>query len=140
MERRHWDDTVEALAPADIRRLQADALQSALPRVVARSPFYADRFRDHGIDVASVRDVGDLPRLPFTDKSGLRDSQVAAPPLGRYAGVDMGDVVRVHASSGTTGRPSYVGVTEADAAAWAEVAARVYHCEGMRREDVVLHG
>jgi phenylacetate-CoA ligase len=52
----------------------------------------------------------------------------------------MVDVIRVHASSGTTGKPSYVGVTAADAAAWAEVAARVYYCEGMRPDDVVLHG
>jgi phenylacetate-CoA ligase len=140
MARRYWNDSVETMSPNDIARLQDAALRAALPRVVAASPFYAERYREMGLDPEAVRGVADLARLPFTEKGDMRDSQIAAPPLGRYAGVDMVDVVRVHASSGTTGRPSYVGVTESDAAGWAEVAARVYFCEGMRRDDVVLHG
>jgi phenylacetate-CoA ligase len=135
-----WSPEIETLPREATREQQDTALRRQLPAVAARSPFYADRFAQAGVDVASIRGVEDLAHLPFTDKTDLRASQAAAPPLGRHAAADMDDVVRVHASSGTTGRPSYVGVTAADAATWAEVAARVYVCEGMRRSDRVLHG
>lgn len=133
-----WNGTVERMPADDILAMQDSLLARQLARVRARSPFYAERISR--ADLGAIRGVADLARLPFTDKADLRESQLAAPPLGLHAAVDMDDVVRVHASSGTTGRPSYVGVTAFDAAAWAEVAARVYFCEGMRREDRVLHG
>jgi phenylacetate-CoA ligase len=127
------------MAPADVESTQASLLREQLRRVASRSPFYARKFADAGYDIADVRTPADLARLPFTEKAELRESQSAAPPLGEHAGVPLTDVVRVHASSGTTGRPSYVGVTRADADAWAEVVSRVYYCEGMRSEDIVLH-
>jgi len=137
---RHWDEEIETMAPGEIARMQDDRLREQLAAVVARSDFYRVKFARHGSDPAAVRGVADLPDLPFTEKQELRESQIAAPPLGSHAAAPMRSVVRVHASSGTTGRPSYVGVTAADADAWAEVAARVYFCEGMRPDDVVLHG
>src|SRR5690606_39642793 len=83
--------------------------------------------------------LADLRKFPFTTKQTLRDSQAAAPPLGRHAGVPMTEVVRVHASTGTTGRPSWVGVTRRDAAAWTDMVARAFRTMGATREDVVLH-
>src|SRR6185436_19237185 len=70
----------------------------------------------------------------------LRDSQTEAPPLGRHAGVDMTEVVRVHASTGTTGTPSWVGVTRRDSEAWTEMVARAFRTMGATREDIVVHG
>ena len=84
--------------------------------------------------------AADLAALPFTEKSELRESQITTPPLGEHAAASLRDVVRIHASSGTTGRPSYVGVTAQDADVWAEVAARVYRCRGVTEDDVVVHG
>ncbi|WP_062432504.1 phenylacetate--CoA ligase family protein [Herbidospora daliensis] len=110
---------------------------AGLPR---RSPFYADLFAAHGVDPATLVSLDDLRKLPFTDKRTLRDSQAEAPPLGRHAGVDMVEVIRVHASTGTTGRPSWVGVTRRDSQAWTEMTARAFVTMGARREDVVLHG
>ncbi len=70
----------------------------------------------------------------------LRDSQAAAPPLGRHAGMDLTEVIRVHASTGTTGRPSWVGVTRNDSEAWTEMTARAFRTMGATKRDVVLHG
>ena len=122
-----------------VEELQSDRLRTQLAYVVAESPFYRDKFAAAGVDPASVRSTDDLHLLPFTDKSELRDSQKQHPPLGSHAAASMRDVVRVHASSGTTGRPSYVGVTAADADAWGEVAARVFECQGLTADDIVLH-
>ncbi|MFD0656153.1 phenylacetate--CoA ligase family protein [Thermocatellispora tengchongensis] len=115
-------------------------LRAQLAGLPARSPFYAGLFAVHGVDPAALVSLDDMRKLPFTDKQMLRDSQAAAPPLGLHAGVDMAEVIRVHASTGTTGKPSWVGVTRRDAEAWTEMVARAFMTMGARREDVVLHG
>ena len=119
--------------------LQEERLGRQLDYVLEQSPLYRRKFSEANIDARTIRSVGDLSRLPFTEKSELRSSQISTPPLGEHAAVPMRDVVRVHASSGTTGRPSYVGVTAHDADTWAEVAARVYRCQGVTQDDVVVH-
>ncbi|HEY4421577.1 MAG TPA: phenylacetate--CoA ligase family protein, partial [Pseudonocardia sp.] len=125
-------------APED-REAVTELLRAQLEGLPARSPFYADLFAEHGATAAAFASLDDLRKLPFTTKQMLRDSQAAAPPLGRHAGVDMTEVIRVHASTGTTGRPSWVGVTRRDAAAWTDMVARAFRTMGAAREDVVLH-
>jgi Coenzyme F390 synthetase len=115
-------------------------LRTQLAGLPARSPFYADLFAEHGVDPTTLVSLDDLRKLPFTDKQMLRDSQAASPPLGRHAGVDMKDVIRVHASTGTTGKPSWVGVTRRDAEAWTEMVARAFMTMGARPDDIVIHG
>lgn len=100
---------VETMPRAEMRALQLERLRAQLARVAQSSPFYADLWKDAGFDPLAVTSLEDFD-APFTNKEQLRDSQLDAPPLGRHAGVPMSEVVRVHASSGTTGRPSYVGV------------------------------
>ncbi|MGP4025905.1 phenylacetate--CoA ligase family protein [Actinomadura sp. 3N407] len=116
------------------------ALRAHLELLPGRSPFYADLFAAHGVGPAALESLDDLRKLPFTGKDALRESQAAAPPLGRHAGVGMAEVIRVHASTGTTGTPSWVGVTRKDAEAWTEMVARAFTTMGAAREDVVLHG
>ncbi|HEY7487105.1 MAG TPA: AMP-binding protein [Streptosporangiaceae bacterium] len=127
------------VAPDDRDAVTA-LLGAQLARLPGRSPFYADLFAAHGADPTAYVSLDDLRRLPFTEKQMLRDSQAAAPPLGRHAGVDMTEVIRVHASTGTTGKPSWVGVTRHDAEAWTEMVTRAFRTMGATREDVVLHG
>ncbi|GLZ05638.1 phenylacetate--CoA ligase [Actinomadura sp. NBRC 104412] len=115
-------------------------LRAQLEGLPARSPFYADLFAAHGVDAGALESLDDLRKLPFTGKQELRESQAAAPPLGRHAGVDLTEVIRVHASTGTTGTPSWVGVTRRDSEAWTEMVARAFRTMGATREDVVLHG
>jgi phenylacetate-CoA ligase len=129
---------VETMPRAEMRVLQLERLRAQLARVAQSSPFYADLWKDAGFDPLAVTSLEDFD-APFTSKEQLRDSQLDAPPLGRHAGVPMSEVVRVHASSGTTGRPSYVGVTRRDLRDWTEVVSRVLYCEGMRPDDVVIH-
>lgn len=127
------------VAPADADAVTG-ALRAQLVGLPVRSPFYADLFVAHGIRPEDFASLADIARFPFTEKQMLRDSQAAAPPLGRHAGVDMTEVVRVHASTGTTGTPSWVGVTGRDVAAWTEMVARAFATMGATREDVVVHG
>lgn len=128
------------MALEDVRAMQTFKLQRQLAYLADRSPFYARKFAGSGLEPAAVRSIEDLRRVPFTEKQELRDSQLASPPLGRHAATELIDVIRVHSSSGTTGRPSYVGITRADSARWTEVISRVYWCEGVRPEDVLIHG
>jgi phenylacetate-CoA ligase len=127
------------VAPEDRDAVTA-MLGAQLAGLPARSPFYADLFAAHGVDTGALVSLDDLRKLPFTEKQMLRNSQAAAPPLGRHAGVDMTEVIRVHASTGTTGRPSWVGITRRDAEAWTAMVARAFRTLGAAREDVVLHG
>lgn len=108
--------------------------------VRARSPFYADLFDDAGIGPDFVvRDWDDLARIPPTDKRDIRASLSAAPPLGRHLGVERERLVQIQATSGTTGSPSYLGLTDADIVTWNELGARAFYAAGFRRGDVVLH-
>ena len=125
---------------ADDADAVAAALRTQLAGLPARSPFYADLFAEYGIRPEDFSSLADIARFPFTGKQMLRDSQAAAPPLGRHAGVDMTEVVRVHASTGTTGTPSWIGVTRRDLEAWSEMVARAFTTMGATREDVVVHG
>lgn len=136
----YWNPEIETMPLEDVRAMQAVKLRSHLARLVERSPFYARKFAEAGFDPVRVRSPADLAHAPFTEKQELRESQIAAPPLGDHAGVGMADVIRVHSSSGTTGRPSYVGITRADRRRWTEVISRVYWCEGVRPDDVLIHG
>jgi phenylacetate-CoA ligase len=123
----------------DDREAVTELLRGQLEALTARSPFYADLFAANGVGAAAFRGLDDLAEFPFTDKQMLRESQAAAPPLGRHAGVAMPDVIRVHASTGTTGRPSWVGVTRRDAAAWTDMVATAFRTMGARPDDVVVH-
>jgi phenylacetate-CoA ligase len=137
-ERRHWNPEIETMAPDEVAAMQLERLRVQLASLPARSPFYRRKLA--AFDPSRLGSLADLRRIPFTTKQELRESQEAAPPLGEHAGVPMEEVIRVHASSGTTGRPSYVGITARDRDGWTEVVSRVYWCEGVRPEDVVVHG
>ena len=126
-----WDEVV-ADAFTRVTRQIAD--------VRSRSPFYADLFDGAGIGPDyRVRDWDDLTKIPTTDKRDIRASLAAAPPLGRHLGVDRARLVQVQATSGTTGSPSYLGLTENDIATWNELGARAFYAAGFRKGDVVLH-
>jgi phenylacetate-CoA ligase len=138
VERRYWNPAIETMACSEIADLQLERLRAHLASLVERSPFYHRKLS--GFDLARLRSLAELRQLPFTTKDELRESQLASPPLGEHAVVPMEQVIRVHASSGTTGRPSYVGITARDRDAWTEIVSRVYTCEGVRADDVVVHG
>jgi phenylacetate-CoA ligase len=113
------DPACETMPREQLRALQAERLRALILYVYERVPFYRERFDELGIDPAAIRSLDDLSRLPFTLKSDLRDHY----PFGLFA-VPQAELARVHASSGTTGRPTVVGYTRADVELFAEVNAR----------------
>lgn len=136
-DRTYFNATIETMADDARLAMQLERLRQQLAYVVERSPLYA---RKLGASVGAIRSLDDLAALPFTEKPELLVSQTTAPPLGEHLAATEESVIRVHASSGTTGRPSYVAITKADREAWTEVVGRVYWCEGTRPTDVLIHG
>ncbi len=139
-ERPYWNAEMETMAVPEMRGMQREKLRSHLTELIGRSPFYERKFAAAEFDPARLGSLEDLVAAPFTEKTELRESQVEAPPLGLHAGVELTDVIRVHSSSGTTGRPSYIGLTKRDRDRWIEIVSRAYWCEGSRPDDVFIHG
>jgi phenylacetate-CoA ligase len=117
----------EALESIQLRRLQ-----TTVERVYANVPFYRDIFTKAGVSPSDIRSLDDLKRLPFTTKQDLRDNY----PYGIFA-TPMDQVVRIHASSGTTGKPTVVGYTARDIKTWAELMARSLMAGGATRNDII---
>ncbi|MFM9578664.1 MULTISPECIES: phenylacetate--CoA ligase PaaK [Streptomyces] len=120
-------DSGERLTPEDLRGLQLSRLRATLRHAYANVELYRKKFDAAGVGPDDCRTLGDLARFPFTTKADLRDTY----PFGMFA-VPMADVRRVHASSGTTGRPTVVGYTENDLSVWADVVARSIRAAGGR--------
>jgi phenylacetate-CoA ligase len=127
-----WNREMEFMAPAELRGLQSQRLTEVVRLVYERVPHYRAKLNAAGVRPDDIRGVEDITRLPFTTKEDLRETY----PFGMFA-VPMEQVVRIHASSGTTGKQTVVGYTRKDVATWAEVMARTLAAGGTHRGDVV---
>jgi phenylacetate-CoA ligase len=127
-----WNDEFETLPREVIESLQLKRLQQTLERVYASVPFYRRSFTEAGVTPGMVKSLGDLRRLPFTLKQDMRENY----PYGLFA-VPLEQIVRIHASSGTTGKPTVVGYTRRDIEMWAELMARSFDAAGAHRGDVI---
>lgn len=137
---RYWNERMETMEPGRLREIQEIKLRHQVQYLWHQSPFYRQKLESAGLTPEHLRSLKDLSSFPFTTKDELRRSQEAAPPLGEHAAVPLDRVIRIHSSSGTTGRPSYVGITYHDWEIWREVVARVYWSEGVRPTSRVLMG
>ena len=122
----------ESLSRQDLTKLQNERLRKVCERVYDRVPFYKKKFDEKGVKPADIGGVQDITKLPFTKKSDLRDNY----PYGLFA-EPLENVVRIHASSGTTGKPTVVAYNRNDINLWAEVMARTFTCAGATNRDVV---
>ena len=111
----YFNAAVETMSADETAAMQLRKLARQLDYLKANSPFHAAKLAGAGAEPGDIRSLVDLARLPFTEKAELRESQRRDPPLGSHAAASMKDVVRVHASSGTTGTPSFIGLTAYDA-------------------------
>ena len=127
-----WNDEFETLPREALAALQGKRLRDLVDRVHGAVPFYRKKLAAAGFKPGDVRGLDDLSRLPFTTKDDLRETY----PFGLFA-VPMERVVRVHASSGTTGKPTVVGYTRRDIDTWSELMARTLSCGGTTKGDVV---
>ena len=127
-----WDREHETMERGALQALQLQRLQAQVNRVYEQVPFYRQAFLAHGITPSDIRTLADLPKIPFTRKGDFRDNY----PLGLSA-VPAEQIVRLHASSGTTGKPTVVAYTANDIDLWTEVMARTLTAAGVSKDDVV---
>jgi phenylacetate-CoA ligase len=135
----YFDERTETMPPAWTRRLEEELLVDQVTRCYERSPFWRRKLTGAGARPEHVLSADDLSRIPFTTKEELRASQEAEPPLGDFACADPVDVVRVHLTSGTTGKPLVLGYTVEDLKTSARIGARAFWAAGARPDDVLLH-
>jgi len=127
-----WDRKHETMSRGDLEALQLERLKTQAANVYEKVPFYRQRFMEQGVTPQAIRSLADLARLPFTFKRDFRDNY----PLG-LAAVPKERIVRIHASSGTTGKPTVVAYTAGDIDLWSEVMARTITAGGVTKHDVV---
>jgi len=127
-----FEPAFETMDRRDLAQLQLERLQATLFRVAKNVPLYRHRFAERDIDPEAFTDLADVRRLPFTTKADLREAY----PYGLFA-VPLREVVRLHASSGTTGKPVVAGYTRNDVKTWARLVGRVLVAAGAGRDDVV---
>lgn len=128
----YHNEEFETLPRKALEALQLKRLQAAVARVQTAVPFYRQSFERAGITSGCIKSLDDLRRLPFTVKQDMRDSY----PYGLFA-ASMDDIVRIHASSGTTGKPTVVGYTRKDIEIWSELMARSFAAAGVHKGDII---
>jgi len=127
-----WNPRAEAMPGTELTALQTQRLQQQVARAYERVPFYRQALEEHGVHPRDIQSLDDIERLPFTTKEDFRTTY----PYGLFA-VPLKDVVRLHASSGTTGKPVVAGYTRADLTMWGEVMARTFAAGGVTAEDIL---
>ncbi len=128
----YWEAVSECMNRDELEQLQLERLQATILRVYMNVPFYRKKFDELSIDPDTFRSLNDLSKLPFTTKDDLRDNY----PYGFFA-VPLREVVRLQASSGTTGKPTVVGYTRNDIKIWSNLTARVLASGGVSQNDIV---
>lgn len=127
-----WNPEIECAEREQMHELQSNRLTGMVKRMYDNVPFYRNKFDEIGLEPGDIKIVDQLKDLPFTNKNDLRDNY----PFGLFT-VPQTDVVRIHASSGTTGKPTVVGYTHADLDIWAEVVARSLTMAGVHKGDTI---
>ena len=127
-----WNKKYECMPREDLEHLQLERLQATLNRVARNVEFYRKKFEEMDINPQAITSLAEVKYLPFTMKNDLRDNY----PYGMFA-VPLRDVVRIHSSSGTTGKPTVVGYTRNDLKNWSDLCARFITAGGVTADDVV---
>lgn len=127
-----WNRHFECMVRDGMSQHQSGRLRETVERIYFNVPYYRNKMQEAGLGPESINNIDDLSKLPFTTKQDLRDNY----PFSLFA-VPMSEIVRVHASSGTTGKPTVVGYTRNDISTWSEVMARTLTSAGANRNDFI---
>ena len=127
-----WNESRECMDREELRKLQSARLVKAVDRVYHNVPYYRKKMQQLGLEPGDIRGLEDLEKLPFTTKDDLRDNY----PFGLFA-VPQSEIVRIHASSGTTGKATVVGYTRKDLEIWSECVARALTMAGVSKDDII---
>jgi phenylacetate-CoA ligase len=128
----YYKESIETMDRAKLEALQSERLVALVKRVYENSTFYKSALDSKGVRPQDIKGIEDIGKLPFTNKSDLRDNY----PFGMFS-CPMSQIIRIHASSGTTGKPTVVGYTQNDINMWAECIARSLVCAGADRHSIV---
>ena len=131
----YWEKEMECISREELRTLQLRRLRDTVRRVSEKVPFYQAALKERGLKENDIRSLDDIKRLPFTLKDDFRKTY----PFGLFA-VPLKEIVRLHASSGTTGKPVLTGYTRKDLDLWSNLMARTLTAGGVTQEDVVQNG
>ncbi|MFW6267859.1 MAG: phenylacetate--CoA ligase family protein [Marinilabiliaceae bacterium] len=127
-----WNRHFETMPRQRMQEVQSDRLLETIERIYYNVPWYRSKMQERGLGPEHIQSRDDLKHLPFTTKQDLRDNY----PFGLFA-LPMSEIIRLHASSGTTGRPTVVGYSRRDIAVWSEVMARTLTAAGVSKEDFI---
>lgn len=127
-----WNKEMECMSRDEMHALQSEKLKKIVAHAYNNSSYYKKRFDEHGVRPEDINSIEDIVKLPFTTKQDLRDNY----PFGMMC-VPMTEILRLHASSGTTGKPIVVGYTQRDLDNWAEAGARCMTAYGLTKDDMV---
>ena len=139
MKKEFLNEKIETMGPDELRPIQEQKFLKQIDYVWEKSQFYQKKFKDHGVKRSHIKGLDDLHKLPFTEKDELRRSQEETPPLGSHCVVPIDDIIRIQSSSGTTGVPTFVGITRHDHQVWTDITARSLFSKSVRPTDVVIH-
>ena len=128
-----WNESKECMSRDEMHALQSARLVKMVERVYYNVPFYRKKMQEMGLELGDVKGIEDITKLPFTTKSDLRDNY----PFGLLA-VPRSEIVRVHASSGTTGKATVVAYTRKDLDLWSECVARAFTMAAFSKLAVTL--
>ncbi len=127
-----WNRHFETMPREQMKIIQGERLSGVIKRIYKNVPYYRNKMQELGLGPGDIRTIDDIKHLPFTTKQDLRDNY----PFGLFA-VPMNEIIRLHASSGTTGKPTVVGYSRVDIDIWSEVMARTLTAAGAGRDDFV---
>jgi phenylacetate-CoA ligase len=127
-----WNEYIETADREKLRKLQGERLAKMIERVYFNVPFYRKKLQEKGIEPGDIKSIDQIKDLPFTTKDDLRENY----PFGLFT-VPQSEIVRLHASSGTTGKPTVVGYTRNDIDIWSEVVARSLTMAGINKNDII---
>ncbi len=136
----YWNKKMETIKDAELKKLNNKLLKAQIRYLLKNSLFYHKKLKEAGISANSIKTIDDLEKIPFTTKNELRESMDESPPLGLHVAVPMDKIIRIHSSSGTTGKPTFQCLTNHDKEMWIELVSRALWTHGVRPGDIVAFG
>lgn len=134
-----WNEKMEAISQEELHHLHEEKLVKQVKYVYENSPMYQEKFKAVGLEPEDIKGLDELSKIPFTEKHELREAQLSRPPVGRHRACPVSDIVRVYSSSGTTGVPTYIGLTRHDVEIHMELIARFCWAGGFRPDSIVVN-
>ncbi len=132
---RYWDEEVETMHPEKLGRKEGELLRREVAYIFDNSPYYRRKMEAVNVFPEDIKNLEDIVKLPYTTKDDLRQSQTEFGGLGGHQCAPKGEIIRIQGTSGTTGRPLYIGLTQRDAAIWKDLFARHGWAGGLRPGD-----